>query len=52
MIEGRENTEQSLKYREMLEREQLQGQKELRRDFLLRFEEGPIDFSPTYKMGT
>lgn len=52
MIEGRENTEQSLRYREMVEREQLRGQKELRRDFLLRFEEGAINFSPTYKMGT
>ena len=36
----------------MVEREQLRGQKELKRDFLLRFEEGPINFNPTYKMGT
>ena len=35
----------------MIKKEQLGNQQELRLDFLQRFEEGEINFSPTYKIG-
>jgi hypothetical protein len=40
-----------MKYSEFIAREQLKNQEDLKRDFLLRFEEGPITFPPTYKIG-
>jgi endonuclease/exonuclease/phosphatase family metal-dependent hydrolase len=52
MTGNRANTEQEMGYRSFLDREQLNSQRELKRDFLVRFEEGPISFSPTYKIGT
>jgi len=45
------NTEASLNYSSLLDRDQLYLQKELRKGFLERFEEGAIRFPPTYKIG-
>lgn len=51
MIANRPNTEDEHHYREMVKKEQLGNQEELKGDFLQRFEEGEISFSPTYKIG-
>jgi endonuclease/exonuclease/phosphatase family metal-dependent hydrolase len=52
LIAGRKNSEEEVRYRAFVVREQLTNQPELKRDFLLRFEEGDISFAPTYKIGT
>lgn len=45
------NTEEIHKYSEMIGKDQLTNQKELQMKFLQMFEEGPITFPPTYKIG-
>lgn len=51
LMDGRKNTDDELNYRSYIDREQLNIQGELKRDFLLRFEEGQVTFPPTYKIG-
>lgn len=41
-----------MKYLDLIERDQLNRQKTLKQNFLLQFEENPISFPPTYKLGT
>jgi hypothetical protein len=48
---NRPNTEDVVNYCSMIDRDQLVLQKDLRSRFLLQFEEGPITFPPTYKIG-
>jgi len=40
-----------MKYLAFLDKDQLNNQGDLKSDFLLRFEEGDINFAPTYKIG-
>jgi hypothetical protein len=52
LIRGKsQNTDREVNYFSYLHKEQLANQPALRQDFLKRFEEGSIDFPPTYKMG-
>lgn len=40
-----------MKYSQLFSRDQLRSQIELKNDFLQKFEEGQIQFPPTYKLG-
>jgi hypothetical protein len=51
MIKDKSNTEEQMQYRALLGREQLANQTALRNNFLIKYEEGKIDFAPTYKIG-
>lgn len=53
MLAGKkDNTEKNVNYRELLMKDQLRRQKALKDTFLTEYEEGPITFPPTYKLGT
>ena len=51
LIDGKKNTDNQIKYLAFLDKDQLNNQGDLKSDFLLRFEEGDINFAPTYKIG-
>lgn len=51
LIENRLNTDAVIGYSKMLKKDQLRNQEELTSNFLMKFEEGEINFPPTYKIG-
>lgn len=51
MMASRPNTEAEMGYSSLFHRDQLSLQKELQENFLQKFEEGVINFPPTYKLG-
>lgn len=52
MYASKENTDAVQNYSSMVDKDQLLLQQELKDRFLRQFEEGTIDFPPTYKIGT
>jgi hypothetical protein len=50
MMAGRANTEAEISYSALFHRDQLNSQEDLKKSFLAQFQEGNIQFPPTYKL--
>lgn len=46
-----QNTQSQMNYLSLLNKDQLRKQRDLKQKFLTSFEEGDIEFPPTYKLG-